>query len=157
MTNTAPKFFSKLVTSTAIAAACISLGSQAMAKDVGDYDVWEFENTQAIEQSQGYVKFKGDKIIDNLVQEDIGRLGHVDIDARLTVATGVEAGPMHILGKLTSTGDVYVLDVNGFVFGEGAVVDTNSFAAIAGTVKVDDILDGDGVLDEQGRLLLQGR
>ncbi|NCC23100.1 MAG: hypothetical protein EOM26_11685, partial [Alphaproteobacteria bacterium] len=143
--------FSRFLTTTALAAAGLAFiaaaPTMAHAKDVGQHDVWEFENTAPTESSLGYVRYEGDTIIDNLTQEDIGQLGHVDLRARLTVARGVEAGPMHILGKLTSTGEVYVLDVNGFLFGAGSVVDTAGFAAIAGNVADEDFLDGDGVLN----------
>ena len=118
--------------SLAMAVAGVLVCGPVNAKDVGDYDVWEFENIQATEKREGYVLYSGDRLIGNLVQEDIGRLGHVDLKANLTVATGVEAGPMHILGKLTSTGQVFILDTNGVLFGEGAVVDTAGLAVLGG-------------------------
>ncbi len=131
-----------LTTTALIAAGSVMLSSPAIAKDVGDFDVWEFQNTAASERGEGYVEYKADKIIDNLVQEDIGKLGHVHLDSRLTVATGVESGPMTILGKLTSTGEVLVLDTDGFLFGNGSVVDTAGFAAIGGSMDTQDLLDG---------------
>jgi parallel beta-helix repeat protein len=150
MTNTAPKFFSKLITSTAIAAACISFGPQAMAGTdaVGNYDVMELENTAPYEKSKGYVSYKGKNIVDNAIQEDIGRYGHTHFDADRAVITGAEAGTMRIYGKLSATGDLYLLDVNGFLFGEGSTVDiTGNFGAFAGKVDKEDLLDGDGVFN----------
>ena len=130
-----------LLSSSALTAmGVLAMTGTALAKDVGDYDVWEFESFQSgaegtiTGQSQGYVQYSGDRIVGRLSQEDIGRLGHVDLQSNLTVATGAESGAMHILGKLTSTGEVFVFDVNGFLFGKDSVVDTAGFAAIGGEI-----------------------
>jgi parallel beta-helix repeat protein len=154
MTNFTKSSAKKLMTTTAMTAAGLLMFSgAAMAGDgpVGDYDVWEFGSFQSgaegtiTDQSQGYVQYSGDRIIGDLVQEDIGRLGHVDLKADLTVATGVESGVMQILGTLTSSGQVFVLDVNGVMFGEGSVVDTAGFAAIGGKLGEGSNLTGDDI------------
>lgn len=145
----------RLLSSTAIAAIGVFafVPGAAVAKDVGQHDVWEFGDFKdgaegtVTGRDTGYVQYSGDRIIGDLIQEDIGEQGHVDLNARLTVARGVESGAMHILGKLTSTGEVFVLDVNGFVFGANSIVDTAGFAAIGGNIADEDILDGDGVFD----------
>lgn len=136
-----------LMATTALAAAgFVTFAPQAVqaGDNVGAHDVWEFENTKPVESSLGYVKYKGDTIIDNLTQEDIGELGRVDLDARITVAKGVESGAMQILGTLKSTGDVYILDTNGVIFGKNSVVDVAGLVATTGTIADADILDNDG-------------
>ena len=125
----------KLLSTTALVAAAMLPGA-ANAKNVGDYDVFILENTDPTALEQGYSEYTSNGIlIDNLVQEDIGRLGHTHLNAPMSVLTGIEAGPMHILGKLTSTGEVKLLDVSGFLFGSNSVVDTQGFAAIGGTIE----------------------
>jgi parallel beta-helix repeat protein len=140
--------YAKLLSTSALTAASLVAlsGSPVLAGDgpVGDHDVMVLENTAASSQSLGFVEYEDAvRIVDNALQEDIGRLGHTHFNTPLAVITGVEQGPMQILGKLTSTGDLYVLDVDGFLFGNGSVVDTvGHFGAGTGNTT----LDGDNTI-----------
>ena len=150
--------FKLLATSALTTASALSIAAPAIAGDgpVGDYDVIILENTQAAEESLGYNVYRSnDRIVDNAIQEDIGRLGHTHFDAPVSVITGVEQGTTQILGKLTSTGDVYILDVNGVLFGKDAVVDVNGIAATTGsvtfdadTITFDDVAAGAGIIND---------
>lgn len=156
--NAAKKFGispQKLLTTSALTAAgflAVS-ASAAYAGTLEANETWEFEagtDVTSTSTGLGHVHFDhtgSNRIIGNLVKEDICATCSVDINSALTVATGVEAGPMQLLGRLTSNGEVFVYDVNGFLFGANAVVDTQGFAAVGGTLQNADTFLTDGKMD----------
>ncbi len=120
----------RLLSSTALTAAgLVCLTTTTLAGTVEQNEVWQFTPGTDVNENMlgnGHVQFSdtgSGRIIGNLVKEDICTTCEVNLNAGLTVATGVESGAMQILGKLTSTGDVYVYDVNGVLFGNASVVD----------------------------------
>ncbi|MCB1581155.1 MAG: right-handed parallel beta-helix repeat-containing protein [Rhodospirillales bacterium] len=142
----------KLLATTALVAAVVLPGA-AHAGTLEANETWQFEagtDVNSATTSLGHVRFDhtgNNRIIGNLVKEDICATCSVDINSALTVATGVESGPMQLLGRLTSNGEVKILDVNGFLFGKNSVVDTQGFAAIGGALKNAGSFLADGKMD----------
>lgn len=136
-----------MATSALTAVGLMGLASPAQAVD--DYAVWsvghyEGGTSASITGSgQGYVQYTAntDRVIAVLDQKHIGKLGHVDINAALWVAKGQGADPMQILGKLTSTGQLLVIDGNGVFFGPGSRVDAAGLIATTGDISNAQILN----------------
>ena len=57
------------------------------------------------------------------------------------------ADPSSILGRLTSTGQVFLVNPNGILFGAGAKVDVGGLTAAAGNISDDDFLAGRNVFN----------
>lgn len=138
---------SLLATSALTAAGLIGFGAPAHAVD--DYAVWSVDHYEGgtsanvTGSGQGYVQYTAntDRVIAVLDQKHIGKLGHVDIDAALWVAKGTGVDPMQILGKLTSTGQLLVIDGNGVFFGPGSRVDAAGLIATTGDISNAQILN----------------
>jgi parallel beta-helix repeat protein len=138
---------SLLATSALTAAGLIGFGVPAHAVD--DHAVWSVghyeggTSAQVTGASQGYVQYTADtdRVIAVLDQKHIGALGHVDIKAALWVAKGTGVDPMQILGKLTSNGQLLVIDGNGVFFGPGSRVDAAGLIATTGDISNAQILN----------------
>ncbi len=57
-----------------------------------------------------------------------------------------DSSPSQIYGKLTATGNIYLINQNGIVFGEGSRVNVNSLVASALNISDEDFTDSDGNL-----------
>jgi filamentous hemagglutinin family protein len=80
----------------------------------------------------------------------IGTLGSVQINQNSTSdlfvarAIGNHSDSSQILGALSATGQVMLLDRNGIIFGRDAQIDVGGIMASTGEVSNTDIMDGDG-------------
>lgn len=145
-TMTSSRRLKALLTGSALAAGLFA----AAPAHADDYAVWSVDHYESgtsasvTGQSQGYVQFTGNTstVIAVLGQKNIGALGHVDIqNTPLWVAKGQGADPMAILGRLTSSGRVVVMDNNGVFFGPDSYVDVGGLLATSGNIGNDQFLN----------------
>ncbi len=131
----------KLLSTTAMLAIGLygvgGLGSAHAADDWTDHTVTSGGSIDIQTPTSNVTNIRGNGAVIAVQGDGDIKGGHtvnvtLDSSGSKYVLTDIEDSPTEIYGTLNSNGEIYILDVNGFIFGEDLVVDTASFAAIAG-------------------------
>ena len=150
-----------LLSTTAFMAGAMLMPSSAMAVDdfaemaVDDFADWDALNivegaADVLDTGLGETTINQSSIraIGEADELHVGTSGHIIInqaaaDALLVVRDiGLDSDPTQILGRITSNGDLIIIDPNGVFFGKDSEIDVTGITTTTGELLNADIMDG---------------